>query len=829
MTVCSKHPARQRYTRRLRAELLEGRRLLNGTEWIGTVVHDNDGDLFTVDMDDLSVAHVGRMNQVMFDVAFSPTGQLYGISGPEIPTRLYTIDIDFDNLPAPGGPIGTTLIGAITDSTGDVALNSLEFRSDGTLFAVGFNSLDEEFVYTIDTTTAAAKAELSVAGHQSAGDVAFDMDGNLYVTTFAGKLVRVDPELTTVEVAGDLPGGDFFGLTYGPSPVLHGFRYLQEEIYEVHDITTSNAATTKVGELTHPELDGINGAASTVLPPTGLGTVDFLELAGQQPVGGELWYRVEAAHDGYLTVQTPDASGTQVTLYSQDAGGALDEVAAGSLRADYADAIQGDQYFIRIAGASAGADVRITNLLQNEGSITDVQGTAGDDHFEFRPGASPKVTINGVDYALPAIAGQDLDVEYHGAAGDSAVLYGSATDGDRLVSTLTFAKLVGSGFTVTARGCTDLLIDGRAGGGDIAKVYGSPRNDLLGVSDSCLQLEAQQYGYKIMVRNYTFTHTYGGDGFDIAKMYDSTGDDRFETKWYQGAMFSTDYYNRAKDFEVIHGYASPGSDGRGHDVAVIGDSPGDDTFDATPLQGVMSNPTMYMRAKQFEEVTARADEGGNDQAYLHDSAGNDLFVGTPTSGQMSGPGYQNTARFFDSVVADSTGGVDVAKLFDSAGDDEFVADPEQGTLSGPGYSNQVLKFEGVHAYATAGGKGAYTTAGGKDTARLSGSIQQDRFEGNWYQGAMYKAGLFYNRAKYFEEVYAQGGAGDDQAFLTDSDQPDHLEANGNWVRLSCTALNFLRDTTDFQHVEATSSNDTDTSDIGLKPTGVDWIFTGWPP
>ncbi|HUT12745.1 MAG TPA: hypothetical protein VMY42_19775 [Thermoguttaceae bacterium] len=793
--------------------------MLNGAGWVGTAIHDNDGDLFTVNMDDLSVAHVGRMNQVMFDLAFSPTGQLYGISGPEIPTRLFTVDIDFDNLPAPGAPIPTTLIGAITDATGNVALNSLEFRSDGTLFAVGFNALHQEFVYTIDTTTAAGKAELSVAGHQSAGDVAFDLDGNLYVTTFAGKLVRIDPALTTVEVAGDLPGGDFFGLTYGPSPMLHGFRYLQEEIYEVHDITTADATTTKVGELAHPELDGINGAANTILPPADLGQVDFLELAGQQPVGGELWYRVEAAHDGYLTVQTPDASGTQVTLYSQDVGGALSELASGNLRADFPVALGGNQYFVHIGGASAGVGVRVTNLVKTDGSKTDVQGTAADDDFEFRPGASPRVTINGVDYALPVIAGQDLDVEYHGAAGDSAVLYGSATDGDRLVSTITFAELVGSGFKVTARGCTDLLIDGRAGGGDMAKVYGSPRNDILGVSDSSLQLEALQYGYKIVVRAYTITHTYGGDGYDIAKMYDSTGDDRFETNWYQGVMFSEKYFNRAKDFEVIHGYASPGSDGRGYDVAVMGDSAGDDTFDATPIESVMSNPKMYMRAKQFEEVTAKATEGGIDRANLHDSAGNDLFVGVPTSGQMSGPGYQNTARFFDSVVADSTGGVDVAKLFDSAGADEFVADPLQATLSGPGYSNQVKKFKGVHAYAT---------AGGRDKAWLSGSLGQDTFKGDYYQGAMYDGLTFYNRAKHFEEVYAQAGAGNDRAVLTDSIENDYLQANGNWVKLSCAALNFMHDTQGFQRVEAGSSNAGDTSDIGPNQFGLDWVFTNWP-
>jgi len=519
-----------------------------------------------------------------------------------------------------------------------------------------------------------------------------------------------------------------------------------------------------------------------------------------------------------------------VTLYSQNASGALNELASGSLRADYPDALQGNQYFAHIGGAPADAEVRVTNLVKTDGSKTDVQGTAAADEFEFDPGASPRVTINGVDYALPVTVGQDLEVEFHGAAGDSAVLYGSSSDGDSLVASPTLAELVGAGFTVATHGCTDLLVDGWAGGADTAKIYDSTGNDVLVASESYARLDGP--GYSIKVQGYTVMHTYAGNGFDVAKLFDSAGDDTFETTWYQGAMFGPNYYNRAKSFEVIHGYASPGSDGRGYDVAVMGDSSGDDTFDANPVQSVMSNPAMYMRAKQFEAVTAKATQGGNDVANLHDSAGDDLFVGLPTSGEMSGLGYRNTAKFFETVVADSTGGIDVAKLFDSPGEDEFVADPVQATLSGPGYLHQVKEFEGVHAYAT---------GGGKDTARFSGSGGQDTYEGKWAvatnnsgqqvgwrEAVMYNLGLYYNRAKHFEEVYAQGGAGNDRAFLTDSNQNDHLEADGNWVKLSCAVLDFMHDTQGFQHVEAASSNAGDTSDIGVQQQGVDWVFTNWP-
>ncbi len=51
---------------------------------------------------------------------------------------------------------------------------------------------------------------------------------------------------------------------------------------------------------------------------------------------------------------------------------------------------------------------------------------------------------------------------------------------------------------------------------------------------------------------------------------------------------------------------------------------------------------------------------------------------------------------------------------------------------------------------------------------------------------------FYNRAKFFEEVYADlGQGGDDQADMYDSSGDDLLEADDGWTRLSNAAAGWL--------------------------------------
>ncbi len=101
----------------------------------------------------------------------------------------------------------------------------------------------------------------------------------------------------------------------------------------------------------------------------------------------------------------------------------------------------------------------------------------------------------------------------------------------------------------------------------------------------------------------------------------------------------------------------------------------------------------------------------------------------------------------------------MAKLFDSPNDDTFYAVPEAAALFGEGFFNRAKFFDGVYAYAT---------AGGHDVAELFDSAGDDSFVADSIAAALYGEG-FFNRAKLFEAVHAHSTAGGtDEAILYDA-------------------------------------------------------------
>ena len=809
--------------------------------WLGSVIHDADADLFAVDLvGGAPIELLGRMDRVMFDVAFTPDGQLYGISGPEIPSSLYTIDVDFAN---PQANISTTLVGAITETgVGAIALNSLGFRSDGTLFGVGFNPTNQEFIYTIDTATAAASAELAIGPHQAAGDLAFDSDGNMFVTTFGGDLLRIDPALSTLEVAGAIGGGDFYGLAYGPAPTLFGFRWW-DEFHQVHSIDTDGATTELLAELDHAALHGIYGAATAFQPPTDLGTVDYLLMANQESILEELWYRFDAAHDGILTAEAlglPRGADVQLTLYTQAVDGTLIEQVVdedpNAFRIDLQAATVGQRYFLRIQGAQTTADVRLTNLVSpGVDSVTTFNSTGADefvfDTHEDPPGVGAflrTLTINDVRYefSFPVIPNLPVFTStFLGGQGDTATIFDHGGDDD-LVAFTDSTVLTGNGYVVDAKMCTRVTVDGSEGGDNMAKLFTSPGEDNFLATPTYARLQGVRTGgaaYTVEMTNFGSVHAYGGGGQDVARLFDSVGNDVFEASPLQGALYGTGYYNRAKNFDGVHAYA-----GRGNDVATLLDSAGDDIFASNPIQGALYGLGFYNRAKLFESVTARASTEADDHDLAQfvdvDAAGDyetdsydNVFVGTPTAATMTGEMLNHRALFFEEAVVTGTQGIDIAKLFDSAGDDAFIASPTEATLQGPGYSNQVVNFDAVHAYGSAG----------KDMAGLSDSPGDDTLWAGPGESALFGVG-FYNRAKNFDEVFAEATAGGDgdEAILTDSENIDTLVADGLRVRITVPVADVLYQALMFDRTEATSTTDGDTAEI-INWLGGELDLIGW--
>jgi hypothetical protein len=145
-------------------------------------IDDASGNLGTVDVTTGNVNYIGNMGSVMTDIAFDPTGQLYGISS----SALYQINTST----AAATMVGSFGAAAAMSST---TINSLVFSSSGTLYAAG------SALFTLNTSSGAASfvgfGPSFMGGIHSSGDLAF-VGGKLYLSDdYYGydRLVVVDP------------------------------------------------------------------------------------------------------------------------------------------------------------------------------------------------------------------------------------------------------------------------------------------------------------------------------------------------------------------------------------------------------------------------------------------------------------------------------------------------------------------------------------------------------------------------------------------------------------------------------------------------------------
>ena len=550
-----------------------------------------------------------------------------------------------------------------------------------------------------------------------------------------------------------------------------------------------------------------NGARSTpatvsLVVAEPLESLDFAASEGLDLAAADAWFRVETVRDGLLTLQiAPTAGGTaQATLYSL-AGNqlALSAPAGGLQRIDHA-ATAGTSYLVKLHGTSPEADFLAANLIafNPAGTEASVHGTADADTFTAALDGLPEFSINGVDYSLGEATALSF---FGGGSQDTAVVTGSTGVDEAELSPLN-GVILGPSVRVELHETASITFHG-GGGADRVRLVGSSGDDVLvagpnygGISGPGFANEAHDVASVVADA--------GTGGVDVAKLYDSPGNDLLLAGPIYAGLSGNGFALEAHRFDGVHAYATAG----GRDEARLYDSAGNDTFYGDTTQGALYGDGFYNRAKFFEGVHAYATAGGHDSAELHDSPGDDAMFGSSVDSALYGEGFYNRVKFFEEIHAWADGGgVDVAKLYDSPGDDELVAGPTTAVFTSDRL-HRLEQFDGVHVYST---------AGGHDIARLSGSDGDDRFHADPSQAALYGAG-FYNRAKFFDEVFAEAGSlGYDQAELYDSASVDLLEARDDWARLS-HALDWLFEASRFDYVRAVAGSAGNTRDTAPLDT-----------
>ncbi|HLA86189.1 MAG TPA: proprotein convertase P-domain-containing protein, partial [Thermoguttaceae bacterium] len=526
-----------------------------------------------------------------------------------------------------------------------------------------------------------------------------------------------------------------------------------------HDVSLSGGETASLVDF------GLGTSAVIALGVVDYGYLDELDWGA-----GQYHFSLEAAHNGYLTIEAgvSSAEAAGVTIYDDNGNAvATSTMVDGLQRVDYQ--VRAGQIFfvgIDVNGAATLNNLRLVNLVQQNGSTVTVHGTAGDDSLLFTAGAQHQITINQVHYAFaPAKAAR---VVFNGAAGaDTAVLNGSAGK-DTLVARPATATLTGTNYVVTINGTETVTVIGN-GGDDRAKLYGSSGNDTLVGRPDRVELHGTNYSH--YVEGFREVRAYAGaGGTDVATFHDSAGNDTFVGRSTYASLSGTNYINYAGGFCQTYAYATAG----GTDVAKLYGSAGSDTFIGRPTDASLSGTNYFNHAAGFRQTYAYAAAGGTDVAKFYDSAGNDTFIGKPTVAYMEGTNYLNYAAGFRQTYAYATaGGNDVAKLYGSSGKDTFIGTPTTASLSGANYLNQAAGFRQTYAYAG---------AGGADVAKLQDSAGNDCLTANkrWAQLAYGDGKTMFIRDFAWVEARATAGGKNTK----DIDPVDYvLQTQGSWINV----------------------------------------------
>jgi hypothetical protein len=182
-------------------------------------VHDSAGNLGKVDVATGSTTVVGNMGYQMTDIAFDPSGNLYGITFGQ----LFTIN-------------ATTAASAFVGNLGLNGANALVFAGDGTLYAASNNTTS---LYTVNTGTGAASSLQSI-GYASGGDLAFNA-GNFYLATNGNQLVKINLGGAS-QLIGSFGVANVYGLATGDDGKLYGVA--GTTVYSIN--TATGAATNGV-------------------------------------------------------------------------------------------------------------------------------------------------------------------------------------------------------------------------------------------------------------------------------------------------------------------------------------------------------------------------------------------------------------------------------------------------------------------------------------------------------------------------------------------------------------------------------------------------------
>lgn len=227
-----------------------------GSSWMFGV--DNSGNLLQINPLAMQASRIGPTGRLIFDLAFTPDGQLYGITDGRILVRIN---------PATGQ---STAVGTGLGLPNNDTVNALVSDPQGTLYAITFHSgFFGNSGDLLRISRSSGRAQIVGALNVnlgSSGDLAFSPDGRLFGIGTDGAddfLLRINPQTGAATIVGFLSDEPIYGIAFSPTKTLLAAtadgRLLQ--------VNTGNADVTTLGQISGAS--GINGLTGirTLLSP----------------------------------------------------------------------------------------------------------------------------------------------------------------------------------------------------------------------------------------------------------------------------------------------------------------------------------------------------------------------------------------------------------------------------------------------------------------------------------------------------------------------------------------------------------------------------------
>ena len=526
------------------------------------------------------------------------------------------------------------------------------------------------------------------------------------------------------------------------------------------------------------------------------------------------------------TDHTVDVNGT-VTVYSAatyetlyfNGGGGTDKIYV--YGSDDPDALVSGPDVSTLDWGSDGVNLTINDFdrLYAYGSADDTAEMTGDAAGSNRFYAYPAYSIVSNAVSVNRATGFGTVTALPGGGTDNRAYLYDGTGADMLTATSSDATQTwATGEVATASGFDRVYVEGSTG--DTAEITGDSAggNRMYAYETHTIVTTASSF---IQVNGFdSVTTTAGGTTDNTAYLYGGSGVDDLTVTPDSATMdWSTGVSAVAQDFARVYADGSTGDS-----ATLTGDSAGGNRFYGYDTRAILSTPSLFVQASNFDTVTATAAGTTDNKAYLYGGSGVDDLTVTPDSATMDwSTGVSAVAQDFARVYAYGSAGDTAEFTGDSAGGNRFYGYDTRAILSTSSSFAQASGFDMVTA--TAGGTTdnkayLYGGSGADDLTVTPTDATMD-----WSTGVS-------ALAQDFARVYAYGSTGDNAELSGDSAGGNRFY--GYDTRSIYTTASSFAQASGFDMVTATAGGATDSraylyggsgiDDLSVAPTSstMDW-------